>query len=92
MIEEEVDVHYQLRYDNAAKAQAFDRLLADIRNGVIKIVPVEENGPMLVSAQVGLLNYPHADAQDVWQAMIQAAPEYTPLKDWLQGTKPTSNN
>lgn len=40
-MEEEVDVHYQLRYDNAAKAHALDQLLADIKAGLVRIVPVE---------------------------------------------------
>lgn len=60
-----------------SKAIALDQLLADIKADVVKIVQVEPSGTMKAFG-----------TDKVYTEMIEAAPEYTPLKEWIAPQNP----
>lgn len=63
------------------RLQAFDQLLADIRSGVVNIVPVEATEEILLWLPEACNTVEQANR--TWHDMLEAAPVYEPLKDWI---------
>lgn len=70
---------------------ALDTLISDVRNGVVKIVPVEATDEMIAANQAPAVNlgtYLTAESSIKRYAhMLSAAPDYEPIKPYL-GDKP----
>lgn len=73
------DEHPDLRI--AVKAAALDQLLADIRAGLVRIVPMPLTAEMLNEFDY----YPRqVDLEDDFRMAIGLAPTYEPLKPFLE--------
>lgn len=60
------------------KATAWDKLMQDIKAGGWKIVPVEATDEMF-----NYRAFPESSIGDHWDSMIELAPAYELLKDYL---------